>query len=192
MATHQHQTERAGDRISLWEATTDTGALNPLRENVEADVCVVGAGIAGLSVAYRLVRDGQSVVVVDDGQVGRGMTGRTTTHLASAQDDGVHEIESRHGAEGARFAAESHATAIDQIEANVREEKIDCGFERVDGYLFEPPGQGVDNLRQEFEACARAGLDVGWVERAPVSGYDTGPAIRFRNQGQFHPLHYLR
>ena len=192
MPTHQHQTERAGDKISLWEATTETGALNPLRENVDADVCIVGAGIAGLSVAYQLVRDGQRVVVIDDGQVGRGMTGRTTAHLASAQDDGFYEIESRHGEEGARFAGESHAAAIDQIEANVREERIDCGFERLDGYLFEPPNQGTDNLRQEFEAAQRAGMDVEWVERAPVSGFNTGPAIRFANQGQFHPLHYLR
>jgi glycine/D-amino acid oxidase-like deaminating enzyme/nitrite reductase/ring-hydroxylating ferredoxin subunit len=132
------------------------------------------------------------VVVVDDGEIGRGMTARTTAHLASAQDDGVQEIESRHGAEGARFAAESHAAAIDQIEANVREEHIDCGFERVDGYLFEPPNQGTENLRNEFDACARAGLDVHWVDRAPIAGFNTGPAIRFANQGQFHPLHYLR
>jgi glycine/D-amino acid oxidase-like deaminating enzyme/nitrite reductase/ring-hydroxylating ferredoxin subunit len=192
MPTHQHQTERAGDKISLWEATTETGALHPLRGNVEADVCIVGAGIAGLSVAYRLVRDAQKVVVIDDGQIGRGMTGRTTAHLASAQDDGFYEIESRHGEEGARFAGESHAAAIDQIEANVREEHIDCGFERLDGYLFEPPNQGTENLRQEFEAAQRAGMDVEWVERAPIAGFNTGPAIRYANQGQFHPLHYLR
>jgi glycine/D-amino acid oxidase-like deaminating enzyme len=136
MPTHQHQTERAGDKISLWEATTATGALSPLRENVEADVCIVGAGLAGLSVAYQLIRDGRRVVVIDDGQVGRGMTGRTTAHLASAQDDGFYEIESRHGAEGARYAAESHAAAIDRIEANVRAENIDCQFERLPGYLF--------------------------------------------------------
>lgn len=192
MATHDHQTEHAGSRTSLWEATTETGALNPLRENVQADVCIVGAGIAGLSCAYRLVRHGQKVVVIDDGEIGRGMTGRTTAHLASAQDDGFYEIESLHGKEGARFAYESHAAAVDQIEANVRDERIDCGLERVDGYLFEPPNQGTENLRQEFEAAVRAGADVEWVDRAPMPGFDSGPAIRFANQGQFHPLHYLR
>src|SRR5215203_5364067 len=192
MATHQHQTERAGTRISLWEATSESGSLRPLTENTQADVCIVGAGIAGLSVAYRLVRDGLSVVAIDDGAVGRGMTGRTTAHLASAQDDGFHEIESRHGEEGARFAYESHAAAVDQIEANVREENIDCEFERVDGYLFEPPDQGTENLRQEFLAAVRAGAEAEWVERAPIDAFYTGPAIRFRNQGQFHPLRYLR
>ncbi|MDQ6626287.1 MAG: FAD-dependent oxidoreductase [Verrucomicrobiota bacterium] len=192
MANHQHQTERAGDKISLWEATSETGELNPLRQDIDADVCIVGAGIAGLSVAYRLVRDGQKVVVIDDGQIGRGMTGRTTAHLASAQDDRFYEIESLHGAEGARYAGESHAAAIDQIEANVRDERIECEFERVDGYLFEPPNEGIENLRREFEAAGRAGMDVEWIDRAPIDAFNTGAAIRFKQQGQFHPLHYLR
>ena len=193
MVTHQHQTERAGDKISLWEATSELGELNPLRENTRADVCIVGAGIAGLSVAYRLaVRERRSVVVLDDGLVGRGMTGRTTAHIVNALDDRFYELEKLHGEEGSRLAAESHTAAIDFVEGVVREEKIECEFERLDGYLFEPPNEPVENLRKEFEACRRAGLPVEWIDRAPMEGFDTGPAIRFPNQAQFHPLHYLR
>ena len=192
MATHQHQTERAGDRISLWEATTETGALIPLSENIMTDVCIVGAGISGLTTAYTLVRDGKKVVVVDDGLVGRGMTGRTTAHVVNALDDRYYEIEKLHGEEGARLAAESHTVAIDRVEEIVTAERIDCEFERLDGYLFEPPNEPIDNLRQELDACVRAGIDVEWADRAPIPGFDTGPAIRFKNQAQFHPLHYLR
>ncbi len=192
MATHHHQTERAGDRISLWEATSEAGALNPLRENTRADVCIVGAGIAGLSVAYTLVREGKSVVVLDDGLVGRGMTGRTTAHIVNALDDRYYELEKLHGEEGARRAAESHTAAIDFVERAAREEKIDCQFERLDGFLFEPPNESAKNLREEYEACRRAGLPVEWVERAPIDAFNTGPAIKFPNQAQFHPLQYLR
>ena len=192
MATYQDQTERAGDRISLWEATSDGGSLNPLRENTRADVCIVGAGIAGLAVAYILAREGKSVVVIDDGLVGRGMTGRTTAHIVNALDDRYYELEKLHGEEGARLVAESHTAAIDRIEANVRALQIDCEFERVDGYLFEPPDESAKNLREEYEACLRAGLKVEWVERAPMESFDTGPAIKFPRQAQFHPLNYLR
>jgi glycine/D-amino acid oxidase-like deaminating enzyme/nitrite reductase/ring-hydroxylating ferredoxin subunit len=192
MVTHQHQTERAGERISLWEATTETAALIPLQKETRSDVCIVGAGIAGLSAAYRLVRDGCDVVVIDDGAIGRGMTGRTTAHIVNALDDRYYELEKLHGKEGARLAAESHSAAIDEIEKNVREEKIECDFERLDGYLFEPPNEPTKNLREEFEACRRAGLPVEWVERAPIEDCNTGPAIRFPRQGQFHPLRYLQ
>lgn len=192
MTTHQHQTERAGGKVSLWEATSAAGSLNPLQQNTRADVCIVGAGISGLSVAYALLREGKEVIVIDDGLVGRGMTGRTTAHIVNALDDRYYELEKLHGEEGARLAAESHTAAIDQIEANVRALQIECEFERLDGYLFEPPNEPAKNLREEYEACLRAGLAVEWVERAPIDGFNTGPAIRFPNQAQFHPLHYLR
>ena len=191
MTTHQHQSERAGDNLSLWEATSEAGRLNPLQEKTHADVCIVGAGIAGLSVAYTLVKGGKSVVVLDDGLIGRGMTGRTTAHLVNALDDRYYDIEKYHGEEGARRAAESHTAAIARIEAIVLEEKIECEFERLDGYLFEPPSESKKRLREEYDACLRAGLKVEWAEGAPISDFDTGPAIRFPDQAQFHPLKYL-
>src|SRR3954454_25377232 len=134
-----HQEERAGANLSFWEATTAEGALRPLRENTGCDVCVVGAGIAGLSVAYELGRTGQQVIVIDDGAIGRCMTGRTTAHLVNALDDRYYDIEKYHGEDGARMAAQSHSAAIDRIEKIAAEERIDCDFERLDGYLFEPP-----------------------------------------------------
>ena len=53
-----------------------------LDADVQADVCVIGAGIAGLSVAYLLARAGKSVVVIDDGGIGSGMTAVTSAHLS--------------------------------------------------------------------------------------------------------------
>ena len=84
MAAEERQEERAGANLSFWEATTSRDQLNPLRENTSADTCIVGAGIAGLSIAYELIRSGQKVIVLDDGLIGRGMTGRTTAHLVNA------------------------------------------------------------------------------------------------------------
>ena len=49
-----------------------------------ADVCIVGAGIAGLTTAYLLRRAGKSVVVLDDGPIVSGETERTTAHLVTA------------------------------------------------------------------------------------------------------------
>src|SRR5437764_5887803 len=189
MATNQE--DRAGSNLSYWEATTDEPALRPLPESTSADVCIVGAGIAGLSVAYELTRIGQTVVVLDDGAIGRGMTGRTTAHIVNALDDRYYDLEKYHGEDGSRMAAQSHTAAIDWIERVVTKEKIDCNFERLDGYLFEPPNESLKNLEKEFEACKRAGLAVEWVERAPIEDFDTYRTIRFPRQGQIHPLKYL-
>src|SRR5687768_12187125 len=181
-----------GRTTSVWMATAPMEDQGQLTSDVQADVCIVGAGIAGLTTAYLLSKEGKRVVVVDDGPSAGGETCRTTAHLVSALDDRFYHLERLHGADGARLAAQSHAAAIDHIERIVQEEKIDCDFIRLDGYLFVPAGDDVEQLDNELKAAHRAGLtDVSRVERAPLQTFDTGPALRFPRQGQFHVLKYL-
>ena len=176
---------------SVWQATAKLPSFSPLTADTTADVCVVGAGIAGLTTAYLLTQVGKSVVVLDDGAIGSGMTGVTTAHLTNAIDDRYFEIERLHGADGARLAAESHSAAIDRIENICTREAIACDFARVDGYLFLSPEHGEDMLDRELAAARRAGLNtVTKMSRAPLT-FDTGPCLQFPNQGQFHPLKYL-
>lgn len=182
----------SGENVSVWVATADVPSYPALTEDIRADVCIVGAGIAGMTTAYLLAREGQSVVILDDGPIGGGMTGRTTAHLVNALDDRYYDLEKYHGEKGARLAADSHTAAIARIEAIVAEEGIDCDFERLDGYLFVPPGDSTEGLERELEATHRAGLtDIEMVERAPIDSYNTGPCLRFPKQAQFHPLKYL-
>jgi glycine/D-amino acid oxidase-like deaminating enzyme/nitrite reductase/ring-hydroxylating ferredoxin subunit len=170
----------------------DVPRRQSLAEDVETDVCVIGAGIAGLTTAYLLTCEGKKVVVLDDGPIAGGQSERTSAHLSNAVDDRFSDVEKIHGVEGSRLAAESHTAAIARIESISQEEAIDCDFRRVDGYLFLGPGQSADLLDQEFEAARRAGLkDVELVDRAPLSSFDTGRCLRFPSQAQFHPLKYL-
>lgn len=173
-------------------ATARTPDYPPLTADCTADVCVVGAGMAGLTTAYLLARAGQSVVLLDDGPIAGGQSQRTTAHLSSAIDDRFYEIERIHGQQGAQLAAQSHAAAIDQIESIVRGEAIDCDFTRLNGYLFSAPDESSDTLEREQQAAWRAGLaGVEMVNRAPLGTFDTGPCLRFPDQGQFHPLKYF-
>jgi glycine/D-amino acid oxidase-like deaminating enzyme/nitrite reductase/ring-hydroxylating ferredoxin subunit len=173
-------------------ATGDVPEFGALAHEASADVCVVGAGIAGLTTAYLLAREGKSVVVLDDGPVAGGETARTTAHLVNALDDRYYELERLHGERGARLAAESHTAAVDQIEEIVEREGIDCDFRRLDGYLFVGPGQSTEELGHELRAAHRCGLtEVKYVERLPYDGYDFGAALHFPYQGQFHILKYM-
>jgi glycine/D-amino acid oxidase-like deaminating enzyme/nitrite reductase/ring-hydroxylating ferredoxin subunit len=175
---------------SIWNGRQERREV--LTKDAKADVCIVGAGIAGLTTAYLLSQEGRSVVVLDDGPIGGGETGRTTAHLSNAIDDRYFLIERMHGPEGARICAESHTQAIDTVEDIVNVERIECDFRRLNGYLFLPPGESEDVLKQEWEAVRRAGLqNVEYLERAPLKSYDTGPCLCFPRQGQFDPLKYL-
>jgi glycine/D-amino acid oxidase-like deaminating enzyme/nitrite reductase/ring-hydroxylating ferredoxin subunit len=180
----------SGATTSLWHLETPRLVREPLPGDTTADVCVVGAGIAGLSVAYELSRAGQSVIVVEDGEVGGGATLLTTAHLASGLDDRYHRLEYLHGERGAELAAASHAAAIDRIERILADERIACDFARVPGFLVL--GEGCrDELDEEFDAARRAGLEVRLHDRFAPNGHDFGRALEFTQQGQFHPGKYL-
>ena len=181
----------SGAQVSIWTGSAETPKYPVAPDGLSPDVCVIGAGISGLSVAYALAEEGVSVVVVDDGAVGSGETGRTTAHLSNAVDDYYHVLEGLHGQEAAALVASSHTAAIDRIESIVAKEGIDCGFQRLDGYLFAAPGEDPDFLERELQAALRAGLKPEWVPRAPIPTFDAGPALKFPGQAQFHPLRYL-
>src|SRR5688500_1299711 len=182
----------SGRTQSVWMTMSDTPLFAALPDDAVADVCIVGAGIAGLSTAYLLAREGASVIVLDDGPIGGGETGRTTAHLSNAIDDRYVEIERLHGQEGAHMAAESHTAAINRIEAIAREEQIACDFVRLDGYLFLSPHQSPSLLKEELEAAHRAGLaDVELLSQTPFQGFGNAPCLKFPQQGHFHPLKYL-
>jgi glycine/D-amino acid oxidase-like deaminating enzyme/nitrite reductase/ring-hydroxylating ferredoxin subunit len=172
--------------------TADTPREEKLDHDLETDVVIVRAGIAGLTTAYLLAREGRRVVVLDDGPVAGGETCRTTAHVVNALDERYHELERLFGEAGARLAAESHTAAVDKIEEIVGAEGIDCDWSRLDGYLYAPAGEPQTELDDELAAAHRAGLTaVELVERAPLDSFDTGRALRFPRQGQFHVLKYL-
>ncbi len=180
----------SGKHISYWTDTADTDALYPLRENLETDVVIIGGGLAGLSVAYCLTQAGKKVVLVEDGFIGSGETGRTTAHLVTALDDRYYDLEKTFGEEKTRLIAESHMEAISFVQRTVEKENIDCGFERVNGYLFRHPSDKEDALTREQAAASRAGVPVEETNTVPGI-LNSQAALCFFNQAQFHPLKYL-
>lgn len=163
-----------------------------LEMNGKADVCIVGAGIVGLTCAYHLAKQGKSVIILENGYAAGGQTCRTTAHLTWVLDDRFYDLEKLFGIEGVRLAVESHKAAIDAIERIVEQEQIECDFERVPGYLFLAPEDSPDILEKEFNTLKKIGIEPLRAPRAPFSTtYDIGPCLQFDRQAQFHITKYI-
>jgi glycine/D-amino acid oxidase-like deaminating enzyme/nitrite reductase/ring-hydroxylating ferredoxin subunit len=182
--------QESGSTRSVWMGTA-LPQCTPVEGPAHVDVCVIGAGIAGLTTAYCLARAGRKVIVLEAVSIGAGESGRTTAHLSNALDDRYCVLERMHGAQAARLAAQSHTAAIDRIERIVNEERIECAFSRLDGYLVCGRNDTSDVLNEELAAASRAGLHVALTASSPLPGLDVGNALRFASQAQFHPLKYL-
>lgn len=193
MHSKHHPELTSGRHTSYWLYEELHGLrFAPFRQYMQTDVVVVGGGIAGLTVAYCLLKSGKQVTLVEDGFIASGETGHTTAHLVNALDDRYYELERLFGAENLKLIADSHTKAINMIEEIVKEENIDCDFKRVDGYLFLHPSDTRESLDKELEATKKAGLDVELIDHIPqLENEHRHPCIRFKNQAQFHPLKYM-
>jgi glycine/D-amino acid oxidase-like deaminating enzyme/nitrite reductase/ring-hydroxylating ferredoxin subunit len=180
---------------SLWMEVEVAPDAPTLTMNITADVVVVGSGIAGLSAAYELAMAGRQVIVVDRGAIGGGMTSRTTAHLAPICDDWIHELIDRRGEDKARGFQQSQQAAVDRIEEIVRQQGIDCGFRRLDAFLF--PAEDMDRdeaskqTDKEHDAARTVGAEVAKVTGVPLRGFESAPCLRFGRQATFHPTRYL-
>lgn len=174
----------------IWPDTAVIPKYSPLTGMVSVDVCIVGAGITGLTAADLLKRAGKTVAVIDFERVGSGETSHTTAHLTEVFDLSYVELLSKFGQEGASLAAQSMRRAIERIEQTSSVIGIDCDLERVSGYRFAESRIDVDQLEEDAAAALRIGVPNTLIFDAPLP-FRTSRAIRFDHQAQFNPSKYL-
>src|SRR5215212_165121 len=97
-----------GPNPSLWVGTTPESAYRPLSGDTGADVCIVGAGIAGLCTAMLLLREGRSVAVIEADRVASGVTGFTTAKVTALHGLKYTELTRDLGEETARTYAQAN------------------------------------------------------------------------------------
>ncbi|MBC7794522.1 MAG: FAD-binding oxidoreductase [Clostridia bacterium] len=101
---------------ATWQAQVKQTRFARLGEDIETDVVVIGAGLTGLVTAARLVRSGNSVVVMERSRVGSGTSGYTTAHVTALLDSSYHAIQSKFGKDAAKLVARAMTEAIDELE----------------------------------------------------------------------------
>jgi len=179
------------DHRSTWQASgLEDQHAQALSTDISVDVCVIGAGMAGLLCALELAERGRSVTVVERAHIGAGDTSATTAHLSAILDSRYFELASMHGEDAARLIATSHMRGIAHLERVMNAYGIDCGFQRVSGFLCAGNAKQEKDLTREHAAATAAGLSCELVKRAPLP-VAAGPALRVDRQAQFEPLQFL-
>jgi glycine/D-amino acid oxidase-like deaminating enzyme/nitrite reductase/ring-hydroxylating ferredoxin subunit len=175
---------------SYWIDSTPTPRFPRLEEPVEVDVAVLGAGIAGITVATLLKEAGKTVALLESKEVLRGVTGYTTAKLTSGHTLIYSVIRSAFGPDEARLYAEANEAAIHHVRSVAEKKGIDCDLETAANYVYTESRESVDKIRDEVEAAKAAGLDVSFVEESPLP-FPIAGALRQENQSQFHARKYL-
>jgi glycine/D-amino acid oxidase-like deaminating enzyme/nitrite reductase/ring-hydroxylating ferredoxin subunit len=157
-------------------------------EKINTDVAVIGGGLAGILTAYLLQERGLSVVVLECNEVGSGMTKNTTAKITSQHGLIYDKLLNCKGEERAWEYAMANQKAIEMYEEIIKNNQIDCEFERLPNYIYSKENER--KIRQEVEAAKRLGLPAE-LTRETTLPFTVKAAIRFDQQAQFHPLKFL-
>lgn len=202
---------------SLWRK--QTGYLRPKAdidhsrlENDHWDVIVVGAGLSGLLIAWYLKKEGKRVLVLEADKIASGQTERTTAKITSQHGLKYSKLIKAVGVKKARLYAQANETAIAEYEGLIKNQGIQCQFERVPAYLYtkqetelvEKEGKNgsslgddaffmreTELLKEELKAALSLGIDAFFTQETELPFIVAG-AVCFRNQAQFSPLEFIR
>lgn len=174
-----------------WTHTARTAAGFPsLKDDLEADVAIIGGGIVGV-VAARLLKDrGRSVALVEACRVGQGVTGRSTAKVTAQHNLFLHRIEDQHGVDAARTYAGANREGVTLIGECVRRHGLTCDFESADSFVYATTDDGAERLETERAAAERAGLAMEIV-RVTGLPYPVTAALRLSGQAQFQPADFV-
>jgi glycine/D-amino acid oxidase-like deaminating enzyme len=175
---------------SLWNATVRRTEFSSHRGDLDVDVAVIGAGIAGLTTAYMLKQKGKKVAVFEKYQIGDSVTGYTTAKVSSQHGLIYHELIEKHGKGHAQVYADANQGAIDTIEAIIATENISCEWRRADSYVYTDKSSELRAIKDEVLAAQSLGLPASYTESLPLN-IAAKAAVRFTHQASFNVLDYL-
>ncbi len=175
---------------SYWRHDYPDSIYPQLSQDLTVDVAIIGAGITGLTSAYLLKQAGLRVAVLEKDTVGGGTTGRTTGKVTSQHNLVYADMAKRLGEATARTYGQANQAAVEQVDAIVRAEKISCGWQRVDNYVYTTDPSQLNTFKQETQTAAHLGLPASFETSTPLP-FAVEAAVKFSHQAHIHSQQYL-
>jgi glycine/D-amino acid oxidase-like deaminating enzyme len=166
----------------------------PLGAEVATEICVIGAGMAGLSVALELAERGRQVVLIEANRVGWGASGRNGGFVAAGYAQGASELRAQLGLDHARALHELSREGVDIVAGNISRFAME-GVDTRKGALSVLRYDGGDEMAVAAETMRRDfGYEVeAWttdIVREHLKSDIHHQGLYDRHALHIHPLNY--
>ena len=176
---------------SLWlNEDLNKKSFESLDTNISTDVCIIGAGIFGLTCGYYLSKAGLKVTVVDKSDVARKTTGHTTAKITSEHGLFYTYLVDTYGEQFAKDYLFANEEAIENIKNIIDTENIKCDFEKQSNFVYTTDKSEINKIKKEVDCVNAIGFPANFVTKTGLS-FEIAGGIQFKNQAQFNPIKYI-
>ena len=198
---------------SYWiDSTLDRDINNPIDTNYNADVCIIGAGICGLTTGYYLSKKGLKVIILDKSTIGKKVSGNTTAKITFQHNLIYDYLINSFGLDFAFKYLEANSQAIHNIKKIIDIENIDCDFEFSDNYIYTTIQEELPKIHSEIKALnilsgylnnshsnynsleqynSKNDSDFAQFVTKCELPFKICGGIKIKNQAMFHPRKYM-
>lgn len=176
---------------SLWlTENKNNSKFESLSKNINTDVCIIGAGIFGMTCGYYLSKAGLNVSIIEKNEIGHKTTGHTTAKITSQHGLFYTYLVETYGEGFAKDYLSANQEAIENIKNIIDDEKINCDFERQSNFVYTTNPNEVAQIKKEVDVLNALGFPANFVTKTGLP-FDVVGAVQFKNQAQFNPIKYL-
>lgn len=176
---------------SLWlTEKKNNSKFESLSKNINTDVCIIGAGIFGMTCGYYLSKAGLNVSIIEKNEIGHKTTGHTTAKITSQHGLFYTYLVETYGEGFAKDYLSANQEAIENIKNIIDDEKINCDFERQSNFVYTTNPNEVAQIKKEVDVLNALGFPANFVTKTGLP-FDVAGAVQFKNQAQFNPIKYL-
>lgn len=144
-------------------------SMNISYPSIDADcnaaILIIGSGITGALIAYKLINEGRKIILVDRRDVCNGSTAASTALLQYEVDIPLHELIKLRGKECAVDSYMNGKKAIFDLRKISDDIKSDCGFEFKKSIYYSAVQKDLPYLKNEFKSRKENGFDVNWLSK---------------------------
>ena len=176
---------------SLWlTENKNNSKFESLSKNINTDVCIIGAGIFGMTCGYYLSKAGLNVSIIEKNEIGHKTTGHTTAKITSQHGLFYTYLVETYSEGFAKDYLSANQEAIENIKNIIDDEKINCDFERQSNFVYTTNPNEVAQIKKEVDVLNALAFPANFVTKTGLP-FDVAGAVQFKNQAQFNPIKYL-
>ena len=177
-----------------YEATRVVSPDRPrLNFDLDVDVCVIGAGLAGLTVAREVVKRGWSVAVLEANRLAHAASGRNSGFVLPGFHETIDNMVERIGLDHTKQLWALSEQGVDYVRRAIAETGMP-GVDPVPGWLHVSKTDNDDEIRSEVERLRWIGANVeAWPTervREVLRNKRYFGALHFPGAIHLHPLNY--